>query len=168
MFFCKLAYISPFDNFLLNPIFNKIKAMFKKISRCLGFIIMPICRPCFICVHLKWKLYIFIIIAVIKAFELKTIQLILTGSENVVRLPIIISCGHIKKLLQVPALKSEIGREQASAVCNVIQELQVYLLSEFMPEILWKEIAEEIFFLILRFDTWRTQALRLIRQHTTY
>ena len=44
------------------------------------------------------------------------------GSENVNRFPVIISCGHTEKLLQVPALASGTGRERASAVCNVIQE----------------------------------------------
>ena len=48
---------------------------------------------------------------------------------------------------------------------------QLYLLPEFLPEILWKEIAEEIFFFIFRLDAWsgiRTRTLRLISQHTTY
>ena len=35
-----------------------------------------------------------------------------------------------------------------------------YLLSEFLPEICWEEIAEEILFVILAF--------RLISQHITY
>ena len=42
--------------------------------------------------------------------------------------------------------------------------------SEFLPEICWKEIAEEILF-VFRFDVWpgtRTLAFRLISQHTTY
>ena len=45
-----------------------------------------------------------------------------------------------------------------------------YLLSEFLPEICWEEIAEEILF-IFRFDVWpgaRTLAFHLISQHTTY
>ena len=45
-----------------------------------------------------------------------------------------------------------------------------YLLLEFLPEICWEEIAEEIFF-VFCFDVWRgvrTLALRLISQHTTY
>ena len=45
-----------------------------------------------------------------------------------------------------------------------------YLLSEFLPEICWEEVAEEIFF-VFRFDVWpgtRTLAFRLISQHTTY
>ena len=40
-----------------------------------------------------------------------------------------------------------------------------YLLSEFLPEICWKDIAEEIFLFIFRFDTQptiQTRALRLI------
>ena len=49
----------------------------------------------------------------------------LTGSENVVRFPITISCGHNEKLLQVPCLESGTGREQASAVCNAIQEWDI-------------------------------------------
>ena len=46
----------------------------------------------------------------------------------------------------------------------------VYLLSEFLPEISWEEITEEILFEFC-FDAWpgiRTRALRLISQHTTY
>ena len=42
-----------------------------------------------------------------------------------------------------------------------------YLLSEFLPEICWEEIAEEILF-VFYFDVWpgaRTLALRLISQH---
>ena len=45
-----------------------------------------------------------------------------------------------------------------------------YLLSEFLPEICWEEIAEEILF-VFGFDVWpgtRTLAFRLISQHTTY
>ena len=45
-----------------------------------------------------------------------------------------------------------------------------YLLSEFLPEICWEEIAEEILF-VFCFDVWpgvRTLAFRLISQHTTY
>ena len=45
-----------------------------------------------------------------------------------------------------------------------------YLSSEFLPEICWEEIAEEILF-VFRFDVWpgtRTLAFRLISQHTTY
>ena len=44
------------------------------------------------------------------------------------------------------------------------------LLSEFLPEVCWEEIAEEILF-VFCFDVWpgaRTQAFRLISQHTTY
>ena len=47
---------------------------------------------------------------------------------------------------------------------------QFYLLSEFLPEICWEEIAEEILF-VFRLDVWpgtRTLAFRLISQHTTY
>ena len=47
---------------------------------------------------------------------------------------------------------------------------QFYLLSVFLPEICWEEIAEEILF-VFRFDVWpgtRTLAFRLISQHTTY
>ena len=43
------------------------------------------------------------------------------------------------------------------------------LLSEFLPEICWEEIGEEIFF-VFCFDVWpevRTLAFRLINQHTT-
>ena len=45
-----------------------------------------------------------------------------------------------------------------------------YLLSEFLPEICWEEIAKEILF-VFRFDVWpgtRTLTFRLISQHTTY
>ena len=45
-----------------------------------------------------------------------------------------------------------------------------YWLSEFLPEICWEEIAEEILF-VFRFDVWpgtRTLAFRLISQHTIY
>ena len=42
--------------------------------------------------------------------------------KNVVRVPIIISCGHIEKWLQVPTLESGTRRERASAVCTAIQE----------------------------------------------
>ena len=46
-----------------------------------------------------------------------------------------------------------------------------YLLSEeFLPEICWEKIAEDILF-VFCFDIWpwaRTLALRLISQHTTY
>ena len=31
---------------------------------------------------------------------------------------------------------------------------QFYLLSEFLPEICWEEVAEEIFFFYFRFDVW--------------
>ena len=44
------------------------------------------------------------------------------------------------------------------------------LLSEFLPEICWEEIAEEILF-VFCFDVWPgacTLAFRLISQHTTY
>ena len=44
-----------------------------------------------------------------------------------------------------------------------------YLLSKFLSEICWEEIAEEILF-VFRFDVWpgtRTLAFRLISQHTT-
>ena len=47
---------------------------------------------------------------------------------------------------------------------------QFYLLSEFLPEICWAEIAEEILS-VFCFDVWtgaRTLAFRLISQHTTY
>ena len=47
---------------------------------------------------------------------------------------------------------------------------QFYLLTEFLPEICWEEIAEEILF-VFRFDVWpatRTQSFRLISQHTIY
>lgn len=46
----------------------------------------------------------------------------LTGNEKVDRLPVIISCGRTEQLLEVPALKSGTGREQASAVCKAILE----------------------------------------------
>ena len=39
-----------------------------------------------------------------------------------VRFAIIISCGHIDKLLHVPALENGIGLKTALAVCNAIQE----------------------------------------------
>ena len=42
--------------------------------------------------------------------------------------------------------------------------------AEFLPEICWDEIAEEIFF-VFRFDVWpgtRTLAFGLISQHTTF
>ena len=44
------------------------------------------------------------------------------------------------------------------------------LLSEFITEICWEEIAEEILF-VFRFDVWpgtRTLAFRLISRHTNY
>ena len=44
--------------------------------------------------------------------------------------------------------------------------MEIFLLSEFLPE----EIAEEILF-VFCFDVWhgaRTQAFRLISQHSTY
>ena len=44
----------------------------------------------------------------------------------------------------------------------------MYLLSEFLPEICWEEIAEEILF-VFRFDVWsgtRTMAFRLKSQNT--
>ena len=47
---------------------------------------------------------------------------------------------------------------------------QIYLISEFLSEIGWEEIAEEIFS-YYRFDAWsgiQTRALRLISQHTAY
>ena len=47
---------------------------------------------------------------------------------------------------------------------------QFYLLSEFLPEIGWAEIAKKILFVIC-FDVWPGAwilALRLISQHTTY
>ena len=47
---------------------------------------------------------------------------------------------------------------------------QFYLLSEFLPEICWEEIAEEILF-VFRFDVWPgtgTLAFRLISQYTIY
>ena len=46
----------------------------------------------------------------------------------------------------------------------------LYLLSEFLPEICEEEIAEEIFF-VFRFDVWygtQTLAFRLISQRTYY
>ena len=42
--------------------------------------------------------------------------------------------------------------------------------SEFLPEIYWEEIAEELLF-VFRFDVWpgtRTLAFRLVSQHTNY
>ena len=48
--------------------------------------------------------------------------------------------------------------------------LQFYLLSEFLPEVRWEEIAEEILF-VFCFDVWpeaRTLAFRLISLHTIY
>ena len=47
---------------------------------------------------------------------------------------------------------------------------QFYLLSQFLPEICWEEIAEEILF-VFCFDVWPgagTLASRLISQHITY
>ena len=47
---------------------------------------------------------------------------------------------------------------------------QFYLLSEFLPEICWEQIAQEILF-VFRFDVWPgtlTLAFRLISQHTSY
>ena len=47
---------------------------------------------------------------------------------------------------------------------------QFYLLSEFLPQICRKEIAEKILF-VFCFDVWpgaRTLALHLISQHITY
>ena len=47
----------------------------------------------------------------------------------------------------------------------------LYLLSEFLSEIYWKEVAQEIFFFKLSFEVWPgiwTMALRLITQHTNY
>ena len=47
---------------------------------------------------------------------------------------------------------------------------QFYLLSEFLPEICWEDIADEILF-VFCFVVWpgtRSLALRLISQHTTY
>ena len=44
------------------------------------------------------------------------------------------------------------------------------LFSEFLPEICWEEITEEILF-VFSFDVWpgaRNLAFRLISQHTTY
>ena len=46
----------------------------------------------------------------------------------------------------------------------------ICLLSEFLPEICWEEIAEEIL-IVFCFDVWsgcRTLGLRLRSQHTTY
>ena len=48
--------------------------------------------------------------------------------------------------------------------------MAILLLSEFLPETCWEEIAEEILF-VFYFDVCpgaRTLALRLIREHTTY
>ena len=42
----------------------------------------------------------------------------------------------------------------------------LFLLTEFLPEICWEEIAEEILF-VFYFDV-RPGALRLTSQHTTY
>ena len=54
---------------------------------------------------------------------------------------------------------------------KVDSERQIFnLLSKFLPEICWEEIAEEILF-VFCFDVWhgaRILSLRLIKQHTTY
>lgn len=46
----------------------------------------------------------------------------LTGNDKVDRLPIIITSGKVEQLLEIPALNSGTGKEQASAVCNAIYE----------------------------------------------
>lgn len=46
----------------------------------------------------------------------------LTGNDKVDRLPIIITSGQVEQLLQIPALNSGTGKEQAFAVCDTIYE----------------------------------------------
>ena len=71
-------------------------------------------------------------------------------------------------------------RERRDLQFNVDSERQIfwetfswqfYLLSEFLPEICWEEVAEEIFFFISFLMTdlgYEPRPLRLISQHTTY
>ena len=46
----------------------------------------------------------------------------LTGKETVHRLPVILSIGETEQLLGVPILQSGTGKDQASAVCEVLAE----------------------------------------------